>query len=95
MSIHDQLARFSASFRSNKIDGDFKREGSTGKPVFSAGYLLARIHFIIVMVRCFGLAPWEFEFPFPGSFISTFLMRTSGVPTQRAGYDKISRMTLQ
>jgi hypothetical protein len=32
--------------------------------------LLVRIH------RCFwwtGLAPWEFEFPFPGSLISTFL----------------------
>ena len=38
MSIHDQLARFSASFRSNKMDGDFKREGSTGKPDCSAGY---------------------------------------------------------
>ena len=32
--------------------------------------LLVRIH------RCFwctGLAPWEFESPFPGSLISTFL----------------------
>ena len=32
--------------------------------------LLVRIH------RCFWwtvLAPWEFEFPFPGSLISTFL----------------------
>ena len=32
--------------------------------------LLVRIH------RCFwwtGLAPWEFEFPFPGSLISAFL----------------------
>ena len=32
--------------------------------------LLARIH------RCFwctGLAPWEFESPFPGSLLSTFL----------------------
>ena len=26
--------------------------------------LLIRIHFIIVMVRWTGLAPWEFEFPF-------------------------------
>ena len=32
-----------------------------------------RIHFIIVMIRWTGLAPWEFEFPFPGSLISTFL----------------------
>ena len=27
---------------------------------------LVRIHFIIVMIRWTGLAPWEFEFPFPG-----------------------------
>jgi len=36
--------------------------------------LLVRIHFIIVMIRWTGLAPWEFEFPFPGSLISTFLV---------------------
>jgi len=28
---------------------------------------------IIVMIRWTGLAPWEFEFPFPGSLASTFL----------------------
>ena len=27
--------------------------------------LLVRIHFIIVMSRCTGLAPWDFESPFP------------------------------
>ena len=32
---------------------------------------LVRIHFIIVMTRWFGLAPWEFEFPCPGSLTST------------------------
>jgi len=26
--------------------------------------LLVRIHFIIVMIRWTGLAPWEFELPF-------------------------------
>jgi len=36
--------------------------------------LLVRIHFIIVMIRWTGLAPWEFEFPFPGSPTSTFLV---------------------
>ena len=36
--------------------------------------LLVRIHFIIVKVRWTGLAPWEFEFPFPGSLTSTFLV---------------------
>ena len=34
--------------------------------------LLVRIHFIIVMIRLTGLAPWEFEFTFPGSLTSTF-----------------------
>ena len=27
------------------------------------------------MIRWAGLAPWEREFPFPGSLISTFLVR--------------------
>jgi len=35
--------------------------------------LLVRIHFVIVMIRWTGLAPWKFEFPFPGSLTSTFL----------------------
>ena len=33
--------------------------------------LLVRIHLITVMIRCTGLAPWEFEFPFPDSLAST------------------------
>jgi len=33
--------------------------------------LLVRIHVIIVMIRWIGLAPWEFECPFPGSLISS------------------------
>ena len=37
--------------------------------------LLVRIHFIIEMIWWTGLAPWEFEFPFPGSLISTFLIQ--------------------
>ena len=36
--------------------------------------LLVRIHFIIVMIRWTGLAPREFEFPFPGSLTSPFLI---------------------
>ena len=35
--------------------------------------LLVRIHYIIVMIKWTGLAPWEFEFPLPGSLTSTFL----------------------
>ena len=34
------------------------------------------MHFVIVMIRWTGLAPWEFEFPFPGSLTSTFLVHT-------------------
>ena len=37
--------------------------------------LLVRIHYIIVMIRWTGLAPWEFESPFPGSLTSTFLAK--------------------
>ena len=42
---------------------------------FFIGNLLVRIHFIIGMIRWTGLAPWEFEFPFPGSLTSTFLLQ--------------------
>ena len=41
---------------------------------FSIDNLLVRIHYIIVMIKWTGLAPWEFEFPFPGSLTSTFLV---------------------
>ena len=40
---------------------------------FFVGNLLVRVHVIIVMVRGAGLAPWEFEFSFPGRLTSTFL----------------------
>jgi len=39
--------------------------------------LLVRIHFINVTIRWTGLAPWEFELPFPGSLTSTFLVIVS------------------
>ena len=38
---------------------------------FCVDNLLVPIHFIIEMIRWTGLASWDFEFPFPGSFIST------------------------
>jgi len=44
--------------------------------------LQVRIHVIIVMIRWTGLAPWEFEFPFPGSLASTFLDRGYSAPDQ-------------
>ena len=36
--------------------------------------LLVRTHFIIVMIRWTGLAPWKLDFPFSGSLTSTFLV---------------------
>jgi len=36
---------------------------------------MVRIHFIIVMIRRTGLTPWEFDFPFPGSLTSSFLVQ--------------------
>ena len=36
---------------------------------FFVDNLTVRIHLIIVMVWWTGLAPWEAEFPFPGSLI--------------------------
>jgi len=38
--------------------------------------LLVRVHFIIVMTMWTGLAPREFEFPFPGSLTSTGVPRS-------------------
>ena len=35
--------------------------------------ILVQIHFNLEMIRWTGLAPWEFEFSFPGSLPSTLL----------------------
>ena len=35
--------------------------------------LLVQISLIVKMIWWTSLAPWEFEFPFPGSLVSTFL----------------------
>ena len=42
---------------------------------FCGGARLRKREFFIdnLLVRWTGLAPWEFEFPFPGSLTSTFL----------------------
>ena len=52
------------------------------------------------MTRWTGLAPWEFEFPFPGSLTSTFLCRwrrrsTQARPKKRAGGRTASRAARQ
>jgi len=51
--------------RITSLSGERERE-------FCIDNLLVRIHYIIEMIKWTGLAPCEFEFPFPGSLISTF-----------------------
>ena len=52
--------------------------------------LLVRIHFIIVKIGWTGLAPWEFEFPFPGSLTCTFLSGPAGTDRRRASMQRDS-----
>ena len=44
---------------------------------FFIANVLVRIHVIIVMIGCTGLAPWDSEFPFPCSLITAFLITKS------------------
>ena len=55
-----------------------KRQPATGRleTEFFIDNLLVRIHCNIVMIRRTGLAPWDVEFPFPGSLTSSFLAGT-------------------
>jgi len=46
--------------------------------------LLVGIHYMNVMIRWTGLAPWGFEFPFPDSLTSTFIERRTLIPTTSA-----------
>ena len=62
------------------VGGSFDLPANTGTPPrppqgreFFIDNLLVRIHFIIVMIRWTGLAPWDFESTFPGSLASTLL----------------------
>ena len=53
-----------------------------GEREFFIDNLPVRIHFIIVMIRWTGLAPWEFEFPFSSSHTSTFLVLRGKAPVR-------------
>ena len=66
--LHISEQPLSGSQVKEALDTDLGRERE-----FFIDNLLVRIHFIIVMIRWTGLAPWEFEFPFPGSLTPTFL----------------------
>jgi len=54
------------------------------KREFFIDNLLVRIRFIVVMIMWTGLAPYEFEFPIPGSLTSTFLERNKASMSSRA-----------
>jgi len=49
--------------------------------------LLVRVHFIIVMIRWTGLAPWQFEFPFPGILTSGLVVLHRNVKRFRGGLE--------
>ena len=55
-----------------QVAGGWPTWFSTEREFFTDN-LLVRIDFIIVMIGWTGLAPWEYDFPFPGSLTSTFL----------------------
>ena len=60
----------------------FPRRSAAGEQIereFIIDNLLVQIHFIIVMIRWTGLAPWEFRFSFPGSLTSTFIWRANNL----------------
>ena len=50
-----------------------QHRGQRREREFFIDNLLVQFHIIIVVIRWTGLAPWEFEFPFPGSPTSAFL----------------------
>ena len=50
-----------------------RTESDRGRRI-SIDIILVLIYLSIVIIWWTGLAPWEFEFPFPGSHTSTFLI---------------------
>jgi len=64
------------SIKNSLSEREFLRAASARAAAFRSEFidnLLVRNHFIIVMIRWTGLAPCEFELPFPGSLTFTFL----------------------
>ena len=56
---------------------------------FFTDNLLVRNHFIIVMIGWTGLAPWEFEFPFPGLNSLFQVMRQANVVPGRWAWENV------
>jgi len=61
----------------HRVVASKRADVQTRKSEFFIENLLVRMHFIIEMIWWTGLAPWEFEFPFSGSIISTCLVRST------------------
>ena len=63
---------FASNPRAEPPPGAYERPT---KKEFFIDNRLVPIHFIFAIMWGTGLAPWEFEFSFPGSLISTFLWK--------------------
>ena len=63
-----------AGYATNHRPGSTPGGSQSRETEFYIDNLLVRTHFIIVMIRWTGLAPWEFECPSPGSLTFTFLV---------------------
>jgi len=66
-----------------KLNWDRARYSMESK--FYIDNLLFWICLVIVMVERTGLTPWEFEYLFPGSLISSI----SGVPSKKEAYSNL------
>ena len=58
------------------------RMGKARERELFIGNRMVRIHFVIVMIRWTGPAPWECEFHFSGSLTSTFLALERPTPSR-------------
>jgi len=58
-----------------KLVPEIRKDPKPGEREFFIDNLLVRIYFIIEVIWWTGLASWEFESPFSGSFTSTFLAK--------------------
>ena len=80
---HSHLDRRELSNRAARGRVQHVEEHLRSEREFFIDNLLVQIHFIIAMIRWTGLAPWELEFPFPGSLTSTFLRPAYDQPSER------------
>jgi len=86
--LHISAGRMAALGHPSAVRGQRERE-------FFIHNLLVRIHFINVMIRRTGLAPWEFDFPFPqDEWLHSDILRRYGVKYPPADFDDVASMCL-